>query len=65
MRFCYDCGAARRSKADSVILACGHVAHRDCHIVDGKITCRYGRQVDPEHVADYEEILPAGGGTDG
>ena len=61
-KYCYDCGAARKSKADSVIMPCGHVAHRDCHVADGKITCPLGKTVDPERVNDYETILPAGGG---
>ena len=43
-------------------MPCGHVAHRDCHVEDGKITCPFGGTVDPERVGDYEEILPAAPG---
>lgn len=62
-KYCYDCGAARKCRADAVIMPCGHVAHRDCHVTDGKITCPYAKTVDPERVNDYEEFLPAGGGA--
>lgn len=61
-RFCYDCGDAQTNSGRSVILACGHVAHRDCHVADGKIVCPYSKTVDPERVGNYEEILPAAGG---
>ena len=61
-KFCYDCGDARQSRADAVIMPCGHVAHRDCHVTDGRIVCPLGRTVDPELVGDYEEISPGGGG---
>ena len=61
-KFCYDCGDARSSKADAFIMPCGHVAHRDCHVVDGRIVCPLSRTVDPERVNDYEAILPAAGG---
>ena len=62
-KFCYDCGDARQSRADAVIMARGHVAHPNCHVTDGRIVCALGRTVHPERVNDYEAILPAGGGV--
>ena len=61
-KFCYDCGDARQSRADAVIIPCGHVAHPNCHVTDGRIVCALGRTVDPERVNDYEALLPAGRG---
>ena len=61
-KFCYDCGDIRKEHADAAIMACGHVAHPGCHIRDGRIDCPMRRRVDPEHVNDYEPVLPAGGG---
>ena len=60
---CHDGGDSQVKRGEnSVILACGHVAHSSCHINDGRINCRYGRTVDLGRVPDHEVISPGGGG---
>ena len=61
-QLCRDCGDSQvKGGENSVIMPCGHVAHPDCHVTDGSITCPYGGTVDPERVNDYEEISSGGG----
>ena len=57
-RFCRDCGDARDQEVSAVVFPCGHVAHPECHLRSGKITCRYAGSVELEAMGDYMEILP-------
>lgn len=43
---CRDCGDADRETA-SAGFECGHIAHPECHVTDGKLTCAYASDADP------------------
>lgn len=52
---CRDCGDAGEGKSDPVGFDCGHIAHEECHVHEGTLSCRYAGTADSSIRIKLEE----------